>query len=326
MRGWIFPGLLVLLAGILAWFGLGSLSDRQAEAGTLAERMGNPSLAALLADESAMGRAQKEALEIEKLEKSLGESFGGMMRSWAQGTQEVSGLGEDWSKDPGKWKDRLIEIQSELEKKSRVHQVKLKPDFYLGLEDYRQKSPAPDEVPALAVHLSAAQRLVEKMFRARQVREEYPTPCEFQALIGPVRTGKVPEVGAAPPAARPGAVSGDPERKTFRVEFRCSPEVLYAYLRLMAEDPEDPCLFVVTDVVVRNEKSKFPLRSEIEKKFQNLERPEDSTRSSQRLAQEAKLLEILAGNEAMDVQMTVDFVAWKNPEESKAGSGAERKP
>lgn len=307
-------GVAVLGAAGLAWWGLGQLGERQVEAQALADRMGNPALAALLADPTGMDRAKQETVKLQKLEKELREKEGPLAAQWAEETSKLAGDGQDWSADPGKWKDRLVAVQSELQQSAPSQRVQLAPDFYLGLDPFRQKSPTADEVPALALHLSVAKRLVELLFQARKVAEQYPTACEFRSLVGP---GSVMEkTAAAPvPGTRSGSGSTGPERKSFRAEIRCSPEVLYEYVRLLFQDP---ALLILTDMAVSNEKQTFLLRSEIAKKFSTNETSSDATSGPAQNAK--KLLEILAGEESLLVTLEMDFVAWRNSFEEKGNS------
>jgi len=308
----------VLVAGGVAWLGLGGLGEKQAEAQALTERMGNPALAALLNDPAGAGRATRDAAELQKLEKEL-RNNDAVARQWAQATQELAGEGKDWAKDPGKWKDRLIAVQSELQKEARAGKLGLAPDFYLGLDGFRQKSPTVEEVPELALHLSVAERLVRRLMEARQIKEQYPTVCEFRTLAGP---GSAQEKGGeekspVPPGsgAKPEALAAEAERKTFRVVIQSSPEVLYEYVRLLAADP---ALLIVTDLRLANEKQTFPLRSEIAKKFSDASAAEGGEALAEK-KEKKRLLEILAGEESLNVTIEVDFVAWKQPEEAKAG-------
>lgn len=306
-------GVGLLAAGALAWFGLGGLGEKQAEAQALTERMGNPALAALMSDPGGAARAGKEAADLRKLGQELEEKDGAVTRMWTEGTKEAAGDGKEWAKDPGKWKDELIRIQSALQKSAPASQVRLAPDFYLGLEAFRQKSPTAEEVPGLALHLKVAEKLVMKLLEARKKKEQFPTACEFRSLTGPgsvaEKTGEKAEPAAAP--GKPGAVVG-PQRQKFKAEIRCSPEVLYEYLRLLAVDP---WLLVVTRLEVANEKESFPLRSEIAKKFTAKE-----PGAAGGAKEEKKLLEILAGEESLKAVVEVDLVAWRNPEEAKAGT------
>lgn len=308
----------VLFAGGLAWFGLGALAERQAEAQALAERMGNPALAALLNDPEGGSRAFRDAAEIQKLADDL-QDRDLFAKQWSQAAQELAGEGQDWAKDPGKWKDRLITVQSQLQKEAKAGRLGLTPDFYLGLDGFRQKSPTAEEVPELALHLSVAERLVRRLMEARQIKEQYPTACEFRSLAGPgsgQEKGALEKPSPVPvPAAKPGAAAPEAERKTFRVEIRCSPEVLYEYVRLLMTDP---ALFIITDLRLANEKQTFPLRSEIAKKFSEAAPPANP--ASQPEGKETKrLLEILAGEEGINAWLKIDFVAWKKPAEAKAG-------
>lgn len=317
--GILVPVLVLAAAGVLAWLGLGALGVKQTEAEALADRMGNPALATLLTDPAALTRAIRDAAELEKMENELERQEAKWTDVWVGETQRLAGQGEDWSQDPGKWKDRLILVQSELQKNALVRRVSLGPDFYLGLEAYREKSPAPEEVPGLALHLGVAQRLVERLLEARQVNEQYPTVCELRMLSGP---GSVTEKGSeAPvPAAPPkkGEAGGGPPRKKFRLEIRCSPEVLYEYVRRLLTDPS---LLIITGLAVTNEQQAFPLRSEIAKKFsESGASPEASPEASPDAKKaEKKLLEILAGKESISALLEVDFVAWAKPAETGPG-------
>lgn len=312
----LLGGGVVLVAGGLAWFGLNGLAERQAEAEALAERMGNPALAALLSQSGGVNRAKRDAAEIQKLDKDL---WGDLpITSWSQATQELAGDGKDWAKDSGKWKDQLIFVQSQLQKDAKAGGVKLSPEFYLGLDGFRQKSPTTEEVPELALHLSVAERLVRRLLDARKVKEQYPTVCEVVNLSGPgtdLEKGGQRESSPVPKTgSKPGSPASGIERKSFTIEIRCSPEVLYDYVKVLAENP---ALLLVTDLQVVNEKQTFPLRSEIAKKFTQV----TSTGAEATLEQgtdDKKLLEILAGEEALNVKLKIEFVAWKSQEEPKA--------
>lgn len=306
---------LLLVAGVLAWLGLGGLGEKQAEAQALADRMSNPALAALLVGSGGAERASRDAAELHKLAQNLREKDLAATR-WSQSTQELSGEGQDWAKDPGKWKDRLITVSSQLQKDAKLGKVSLAPDFYLGLEAYRQKSPTPEQVPGLALHLAVAERLARLLLEARKVAEQYPTGCELRILAGPgsVPVGEDPEKPVIPPSpgSPPGASLSVAERKSFRVEVRSSPEVLYEYVRRLALDP---ALFIVTDLSVANEKQTFPLRSEIAKRFSGAVSAEGTAENAKPAGK--KLLEVLAGEESLDAALEVDFVTWKESPQAK---------
>lgn len=304
------------LAGTLAWMGLGSLGEKQEEARVLAEKMGNPSLASLLADPAGLSKIQRETAEIEKIDKELRENDARSLKGWMAATLEAWGDGEEWSHEPGRWKDRLIAVQNELQKKASASRLSLKPDFYLGLDAYRQKSPMPQEVPELAMHLSVAKRLVEKLIEARKVREQYATVCEFKSLSGPGSSLEEAAPASPVPPSRPGTPPTGPERRLFLLEIQCSPEVLFEYVRLLSRDD---WFFLVKNLSVANPKQDFPPRSEIEKRFRPAETQEKS-------ASKKKLLEILGGDESLDVRMEVEFVAWKAPGSGKATGSPEKKP
>lgn len=304
----------VLVGGVLAWLGLSALGEKQFEAQALADRMNNPALASLLADPSGANRAKRDAAEIQKVAQEL-QQKDMLAAEWSQTTQEFAGNGEEWSKDPGKWKDRLIAIQSQLQKEAKEQRVQLAPDFYLGLDSFRQKSPGSDEVPALALHLSVAERLVRGLMTARKAGEQYPTVCELLTLAGPGSDvtigdeGQKKPLGPSPTLTKPNAPPSPIQRNTFRLEIRSSPEVLYEYVRFLATDG---ALFIITDLSVVNEKQVFPLRSEIAKGFSETTSPPNEG-SSPAEAKGKRLLEILAGGESLRAFMQIDFVAWNRP-------------
>lgn len=320
-------------AGVLGWLGWGKLEDKKTEAQALAARAGNPDLANLLANEGAIHQATHEMAELKRLTSELQEKYGQRMKKWSEGTLAISGNGEEWSKEPGQWKDRLIKVQSDLQAEAMAKGVQLPPDFYLGLESFRQKSPMADEVPNLAIHLSVVRSLLNKLFRARETKEKFPTACEVRSVTGAAsKAEKNNEPNSMVLETPLDSGKSQLDRKTFRMDFRCSPEVFFAFLDLLKEDPQDPALYIVTNITLANEKQNFPLRSEIAKRFRAEEGapssdltpkakgPEDTS------PREAKLLEILAGNEVLDLQMRLDFVAWSDPRPDPTESSKEKKP
>ena len=312
----------LLAGGAATWWGLGVLEEKKADFEGLRERLSNPALASLLGETAGTDRASQEAAQIRKMTQNLQDEEGQSSRRWSRGTAEARGQGKDWSKDPGKWKDELISRQNEIQKKASTQRVKLAPDFYLGLEEFREKSPTEEEVPDLALQLSVACRLVDHLLAARQVREQYATECELKSLVRP--RSKEPEknrpAAAPPPAAGSKSPSVGPERKKFRLEYQCSPEVLYEFVRLLSADD---WLFIIQDLAITNMKSEFPPRSEIAKKF-SAAAGEPAGRD--RLPSGKKLLEVLAGDEAIVVGMEVDFVPWQEGEAASAPTGKSPKP
>jgi len=320
---WLGSGVMVLGGAILlAWFGLSGLGEKQTEAQALADRMGDPALGALLSDGAGVEKVTRDISEVQKLEEELKNEVGKSPNRWAAATREATGEGKVWAQDPGKWKDQLISVVSELQKASPEARLKMSPDFYLGLDGFRQKSPSVSEVPALALHLAVARRLVEKLFEARKAREQYATACEIKSLAGPGSIlEKSSESGPSTPVAQPAVSASGPERKTFRMEIQCSPEVLYEFVRLLSSDD---WLFLVDDISIVNQKQEFPPRSEIAKRFLSTE---SSAQTSEKESKPAgkKLLEILAGDESVLAQLEIEFVSWKNPQEV-ASAKPEKKP
>ena len=240
------------------------------------------------------------------------------MGSWREGLSKASGQGQDWSTDPNKWKDRLIAVHDQLRKKAGKKgdnsKLILADDFYLGLQEYKQKSPTASQIPSLALHLSVAEKLVEILMEAKGgAKEAYPTQCILQGLEGPA----VKEVEVAKPEAgkaKPGGVDGGGMvRESYRLQMECSPEVFYGYVGRLSQDP---WLFVVMDLSLENEQKEFLKRSEVAKKFEG-EKSDPAVEGSANAKSATPLLLVLAGKERLRVVMKIDFMGWKIPPPGK---------
>ncbi len=316
-------GVGVLLLGlVLGFFGLGALGETQAQAQSLADRKLKPEVAAVLARPGGAGAARKEAVELGKIAEDLAKEEEKVVGSWREGLIKASGQGQDWSTDPNKWKDKLILVHDELRKKAGKKgdnsKVILVDDFYLGLQEYKQKSPTAAQIPSLALHLSVAEKLVEILMEAKGAsKEAYPTQCILQGLEGPV----VKEEEAKPQGGKPkagGADGGGVVRESYRLQIECSPEVLYRFVGRLSQDP---WLFVVMDLSLENEQKEFLKRSEVAKKFEGEKSPSvaerasapEGARGSENPQSGMPLLLVLAGKERLRVVMKIDFVGWKIP-------------
>ena len=318
----------VLLLGlVLGFFGLGALGETQAQAQSLADRKLKPEVAAVLARPGGAGAARKEAVELGKITEDLGKEEEKVVGSWREGLVKASGEGQDWSTDPNKWKDKLIDVDKLLRKKSGKKgdnsKVILADDFYLGMQDYKQKSPSASQIPSLALRLSVAEKLVEILMEAKgAAKEAYPTQCILQGLEGPaVKEGEVakPEAGKAKAG---GVDGGGLVRESYRLQMECSPEVFYGYVGRLSQDP---WLFVVMDLSLENEQKEFLKRSEVAKKFEGEKSapavegssPTEGARGSTNPQSATPLLLVLAGKERLRVVMKIDFMGWKIPPAGK---------
>ena len=320
-------GVGVLLLGlVLGFLGLGALGETQTQAQALADRKLKPEVAAVLARPGGPGAARKEVVELGKIAEDLAKEEDKVVGSWREGLIEASGQGQDWSTDPNKWKDKLIDVdkllRKEAGKKGDNGKVILADDFYLGLQEYKQKSPTADQIPSLALHLSVAKKLVEILMEAKGAAiEKYPTQCILQGLEGPV----VKEEEAKPQGGKPkadGADGGGVVRESYRLQIECSPEVLYRFVGRLSQDP---WLFMVMDLSLENEQKEFLKRSEVAKKFEGEKSPSategasapEGARGSENPQSAMPLLLVLAGKERLRVVMKIDFIGWKIPSPGK---------
>jgi hypothetical protein len=304
-------GVFLLVAVGLGIFGWMAMGEAQNQAQALADRKMKPELASILGGPGGIKAANQEATEMAKFGGELALHEEAMVGSWRDGLTQASGQGQEWSTTPLKWKDKLIEANEQIRKrggkKGNNNKVILADDFYLGLQDYKSSNPTEEEIPSLARQLSVAERLTGLLIDTKEgAREEYPTQCLLHLLKVPIVKAVVNPEGGGKPKAGP-AETG-PIRESYELQFECSPEVLYAFIRKLATDP---WLFILSDLRLESEQKDFPKRSEVAKKFGAEKSPELG---------EAKppLLLVLAGKERVKVLLRVDFVGWRAPNPGKA--------
>lgn len=303
----------------LAWFALGGLSEELSRAQQITDRKGSGDLAAILNRAGGISAARKDIQEITKLSQELEKHEEMMIGPWRKGWEEASGVGMDWSKDPGKWKDRLVmdndEILKNCGRKGDLSSVTLGDNFYLGFEEFKQKSPTAEQVPALARQLSVAKKLVDLLLAAKKTREGYATPCVLLGLEVPVGGG-APNPETAKTSKRVDDKSAEMVRERYRLRLACSPEVLFEFVQLLNQDP---WLFIITNLRLTNEKEIFPKRGEIAKLFEaesadvSGAQDQDASRGSGKASGKAKLLLVLSGKERVEVNLDLDYVGWKGP-------------
>jgi len=309
--------LLLVLAGVLGWYGLGELAAVLGHAQELVDRKGSGDLALVLNRPGGVSAARKDTEEMLKFSQDLAKKEEAVIAPWYRGWEEASGQGAEWSKDPGQWKDKLVRDNDEVLKKcgqaKDASTVTLGENFYLGMEEFKQKSPTNEQVPGLARQLSVAKKLVDLLILAKKVREGYATPCVLVGLEVPSGVeGLNPEGGRS----NKGTEDKNAEyiRERYRIRISCSPEVLYEYVQLLSRDE---WLFIITNLGLANERETFPKRGEIAKLFQ-VEPPANAPpqdrevpRGGEKDAGKAKLLLVLSGKERVNVNLDVDFVGWK---------------
>jgi len=304
---------LVLLGGVLGWVSYSDWSTLRLSAEELFQRKQQSSLA-------LPGGMEKLNREISLLQKSRAQ-LAKELQDLIQPGYEAWGAGQPWVSGPGQWKDRLIEVNDQIRKESGMpgqsYKVVLPKEFYLGFEDYRQKSPSPSEVSDLARQLSISQRLANHLLASRrEVSEPFPTPCVIQGW-------KVPGVSQPDSADAPGAEARIAKaltalqktqsflRETYEIKLECSPEILPDLLHRLTRDP---WFFLPTQLVVENEQASFPKRAEFEKIF-GKSTPGVGEESADGAASSGKppLLLVLAGKEKLRVSLTIDFAGWPPP-------------
>ena len=307
-------GVVFLLSLGLDWWGLGNLMEQSDAAQQLADRRGQSDISNILGHPGGISAAKKEITRLDKLNSSLGEQEDSILTPWRSSTSEAMGFGKDWAKDGNKWKDLLVKYNDEILKKSGKNgekkKVVLAPNFYLGLEIFKQRSPGDEQVPLLAMQLSVSKRLVDLLFAAKEsTKEGYPTSCLLVALQGPL--SKEGETTDAPkPKQKPGD-KNENLRESYTIEIECSPEVLYAYIHRLTMDDY---FFIPMNLQLENEKDAFPKRSELTGLFNaplvNDPASGEQTRGGSN-PPAAPLLLVLAGKERLRARLQVDFVSWR---------------
>lgn len=294
--------------GGVGWFGWSSLQEALGEAQTFMERKSVPRVAAAVSHPGGVANIRQETKELANLSQSARQRLEAIVRTWQDSWRETSGDGADWSTDPGKWKDKLIETRSFFLQQSRESKgdirVDYSEDFYLGLGQFQQKSPASEEVPDLARQLVVARRLIEILVRARQeAKEAYPTPCLFRSLER-IEPASEKEASPKPPPGRPPPPKSSLARMTFRLQIESSPEVLFEFVHGLENDT---WLLLIRDLLVQNEQIQFPSRSEIREKFES---PGQANPEAGSAAVRSKLLEVLAGKEKIQSTFQIEYIGW----------------
>ena len=306
---------LVLLGGVLGWVTYTDWSALRLSAEELFQRKQG----SVLALPGGMEKLNREISALQNSRAQLAKELQDLTKSGS----EAWGAGQPWASDPGQWKDRLIEANDQIRKESGTSgqsgKVVLPPEFYLGFEDYRQKSPSPNEVSDLARQLSVSQRLANHLLASRrEVSEPFPTPCVVQGW-------KVPGVSRSD-SGETSESQKSPTflRETYEIKLECSPEILTDLLHRLTRDS---WFLLPTQLVVENEQASFPKRAEFQKIF-GKPAPETGTVASEDPASVSRppLLLVLAGKEKLRVSLTIDFAGWPPPPPSgspAAGNGKE---
>ncbi|NDC79875.1 MAG: hypothetical protein EB090_01175 [Verrucomicrobia bacterium] len=306
---------LLLFVSAVNWWGISHFNDISDKAQQLTERKGKTGVAELLSRTGGVAEGKKDLKQVEELSALVSKRADTILGPWQKASIEAAGLGKDWANDPNKWKDLLVKYTDEVLKKSGKggdkKRVILPSGFYLGLEDYKQRSPREEQVPSLAVQLSVSKKLVELLFQAKEdSREGYPTSCTLLSLKGP--------------SAETGEGEGDLKTKEkttnkknssrgrYVLEFESSPEVFYNFVHAVTRDDY---FLVPVSMVVENEKLSFPKRSELASQFASSatnSTPSPEIEKGGRLSANPPLLLVLAGKERVRVQMILDYIQWKS--------------
>lgn len=318
----------LVIAAVLGWLGLGDLMEKADMAQQLAERRGKNEISEVLGRAGGLGAAKKEITQLDQLAATLEKKEESLLGPWRASTLEAAGEGKDWSKDPNRWKDLLVKYNDELRKAAKGagnRSVLLGTNFYLGFEDFRQKSPPEDQVHDLALQLSISKRLVDLLYQAKgSTREGYPTPCQLLRLQGPC-SQKVETLASEKSKSKEPMKNGL-MRDRYSLDLVCSPEVLYSYIQALVTNTY---FFIPVNVAISNEKDAFPKRSELAAQFATGKTQGDGTTetlSGTGIKAHQPLLKVLAGDEKLKVNLQVDFVSFKpaNPDQiqkaAKTGS------
>jgi len=312
-----------LAAGQMGW---NHFSPAQEELMRLDEEQAQPGIASVLADPDGLSQVQANSKKITDLNKEMEGKLEKFTGGWKEASEKAAAANQAWAKDAGAWKDELIRSCSELLERSRntpkAKRVEFPDDFYLGLDAFRQKNPDAAEVPGLARELQIARHLVDLLRGARETSTEaYSSPCRLKKMEGPtaLRDKKTPD--SPRPAATSGSSPGASQTPMiFRLALECSPEVLYEFIARLTRDT---WLLLPRNMEVVNPVRQFPSRSEKMKSFQSEKAPDrpgepTPTKSS------AKLIEVLAGKEALEVFLELEYLDWNAPAgaaEAKKGGG-----
>lgn len=185
---------LVAIAGYFFYQASENLAEQEAEFEAQKSRLQGMLQSKVFPDDKNAKAAQAELQETETALSDLAQSF-------AVKAPDLDR--EDFQSDLNKKVAELVDL-------ARKNNVALPEDFYLGLVEYKEKPPAQEAVPKLALQLGAVSQVVRVLIESHVRKIDGVTLSAGEAKDLRGRGEPQPPSGAPAPTAGPGK-SGHPE-------------------------------------------------------------------------------------------------------------------
>lgn len=291
----------ILCAGILGWFAYDAwdgylkasqgYSDALAKLTRITQQNPFPSQANLLKFQANLEREQSE---LDNLAKSLNAyripAFHDLEKARPQDRPQL-------------FQDGLRSQVTAVKTSAAAKGVTLSPGFYLGMEEYENRLPSPDEVMTQAKQLT-----VLDWISGQLASREGLILSEFTRQL-PMQPSKASEA-----SKKPSAPAGAPQKNAFdqlggvRISFRCDQSSLRHLLNAISSAPY---FLVIENMQIQNSVPEPPRRDSFS---QDPQSPADAQASAQRLP-------VIVGREQLNVSMKIRFLEFNLEHTSREPGG-----
>lgn len=171
--------------------------------------------------------------------------------------------------------------------------------FYLGLEEYENRPPSPEEAPKLSRQLTALNWIAEKM-----VSRQGLILSEFSMALPATTTKPVETLKKTPPPAEYKSRAPYETLGSIKTSFRCDPSFLRDFLNDISSAPY---FFVIESIQVQNSVGEAPRRNAPAQPGTQTPVAADGQAPVQRLP-------IIVGRELINVSLKIRFLEFPPPQ------------
>jgi hypothetical protein len=289
--------ILASLAGI-AWSGYATATaeyaSKSSELAALSRKRPYPDAANLTVLKETLGR---DMADLEKLEEDL-QRF--LIRPFAD-------LDKGKAQDrPQLFQDALRQAVTKIKALAATTGSTLPQTFYLGLDDFENKPPLPDQTLSLAKQLTVLDWLAESLLNQGGVGiGEFSRPAELSGSKEPASQNRAKKPSPPDPKANTEAT---PYSTVGRVNlvFRCSQATLREFINAVAS-PAAPYFMIIESLQLQNTAREAPKRTAAEPSRPTSGKDRPQTR-----------IPLLVGQENLNVSMRVRILEFTAPKTARS--------